>query len=131
MRPVAHLLTPFILVAVLAGCNAGRQEGDFYSQGSTSLPGSFYAELYDAERRRWYVFMTEATAQGFKHGDREMPLSKTLIGAGPGRTTVVLEQVKDAEQNAIRGDRVLALFRERHPQTAAAPMPSATAAVAP
>lgn len=127
MRPVAPLLTPFILVAVLAGCTAGRQDGDFYSQGSISIPGTFYAELYDAERRRWYVFMTESAAQGFRQGDREMPLSKTLIGAGPGRTTVVLEQVKDAEQNAIRGERVLTLFRERHPQTEA-PAPATSAA---
>lgn len=133
MRPVAPLLSTLILAAVLAGCNGGRQEGNFYTQGSVSMPGSYYAELFDPERKRWYLFFTEETAAGFQRGDREMPLSKTLIGVGPGRTTVVLEQLKDADQNAIRGERVLALFRERHPQTAAAPMaaPAPVAAPAP
>jgi hypothetical protein len=122
MRPIATILTSLTLAAVLGGCStAGRQEGALYSQGSTAMVGTYYAELYDTDRRRWYVFFSETTAQGFKNGEREMPLSKTLIGAGPERTTVVLEQTKDEEQSAIRSRRVLEIFQARHPRSAPAP----------
>ena len=105
------------LAAVLAlpcfvGCNA-RQEGDYYVQGCRALVGTYYAEYFDAERKRWYLLATEETVEAFKAGTREMPLSKTLIGVGPNKETVVVEQVKDAEQSFFIGRRLTRIFNER------------------
>lgn len=104
-----------LAVLALAGCTgAGRQDGPLYAQGSTMVPGTYYGELFDAERKRWYLFLDPATATAFKDGAREMPLSRTLIGAGPERATVQVEQVKDAEASRTIGSRLVATFNARH-----------------
>ena len=99
---------------LLAGCTAGRQDGALYTEGSTSMPGTFYAEYFDAERKRWYLLLSPESAAHFQAGSRELPLSKTLIGAGPNRNTVVIEQGKDADYSLLVGRRLIATFNARH-----------------
>lgn len=99
---------------LLAGCTAGRQDGALYSEGNTSLPGTYYAEFFDAERKRWYLLQSPGSAAAFQAGARELPMSKTLIGAGPDRATVMVELGKDADYSLLVGRRLVATFNARH-----------------
>ena len=115
MRTIHTALLAIAAVVALAttsGCNA-RQEGDFYVQGSRAISGSFYAEYFDTERKRWYLLSSQETFEAFQAGSREMPMSKSLIGAGPNKETVVVEQVKDVEISGNIGRRLTHVFNER------------------
>ena len=115
MRTIHTALLAIAAVVALAttsGCNA-RQEGDFYVQGSRAFSGSFYAEYFDTERKRWYLLSSQETYEAFQAGSREMPISKSLIGAGPNKETVVLEQVKDVDSSRFMGARLISTFNGR------------------
>jgi hypothetical protein len=115
MRTVPTALLALVAVVALAttsGCNA-RQDGDFYVQGSRAISGTFYAEYFNPENKRWYLLATQETLDSFKSGNHEMPMSKTLIGAGPAKETVVVEQVKDVDLSKTIGRRLTATFNER------------------
>ena len=105
-------LAAVVALATTSGCNA-RQEGDFYVQGSRAMVGTFYAEYFSPETKRWYLLSSQETLEAFQAGSREMPMSKSLIGAGPNKETVVIEQVKDAEISANIGRRLTHMFNER------------------
>jgi hypothetical protein len=115
LTPVAHFglaLTLTLGVVALTGCNA-RQEGDFYVQGSRAMVGTFYAEYFNKDNKRWYLLAKQETLEAFQSGNHEMPFSKTLIGVGPDKATVVVEQVKDADQSQIIGSRLVNEFNAR------------------
>ncbi len=102
------------LTLVLAGCGEPRQVGDIYVQGSAASY-NYYGEVHikpEAGRERIYLLCDPATVNAFAAGSTELPLSKTMIGAGPNKETLMVEQVKDPAQSLIITRRLLTTFNE-------------------
>ena len=131
MRPAstaALLALPVAAVLLLAGCGEPRTVGEIQVQGSVSSY-NFYAEYREVRpsgKDKVYLLTDPKTVEAFAAGARELPLSKTMIGAGPNKETLVIEQVKDEQVNAVETKRVLAIFMAKTPVKA----PAAAAAPA-
>ena len=113
---VALTTSATLLMLVLAGCGEPRQVGDIYVQGSVTSY-NYYAELHvkqDSGKERIYLLFDPKTVESFDGGGREMPMSKTLIAAGPEKATMVIEQVKDPAQSLIITRRLLTTFNDRN-----------------
>ncbi len=112
-----------LLVLSATGCASGpRQVGKIEVQGSVTSY-TYYAETQEdvGGKNRIFLFLDPATVTGWNNGAKEMPLSKTLIGKGPNKETLVIEQVKDADQSKLITRRLLATFNAKH--NASVPLP--------
>jgi hypothetical protein len=119
--PIIAAITATVL---LTGCGEPRTVGDVHVQGSVSTY-DYYAEYREVRpngKDKVYLLIDPRSVDAFAAGSHELPLSKTMIGAGPNKETLVIEQVKDNATSEIITKRVLATFRAR-----AASMPAKTA----
>ena len=136
MRLASNVLLalPFATALVLAGCGGSgevRKVGDVTVTGSVASY-SYYAEYREVMHNgkvRIYLMAYPTTVEAFAGGNKEF-LSKTLIGAGPNKETLVIEQVKEDDLSAVLRKRLVATFRERAAAAAAA-APVAAPAAAP
>ena len=129
---LASLALAGLTILAIAACGEARSEkGEgyaLYSEGSYNVPGTYYAEFFDTSRKRYYLIANPRTLEDFKGGSREMPFSKTLIGQGPNRATIVVEQVKDSDLSKTIEARLVNTLKARYVN--AAPMTSASATAA-
>ncbi len=105
-----------LLALTLGGCGEPRQVGDIYVQGDVASY-NYYAELHDKQsngKERIYLLSDPNSVKAFAAGAKEMPLSKTMIAAGPNKETVVIEQVKDPAQSMILTRRLLMTFNDKN-----------------
>lgn len=112
--PSYLLASATLLTFALAGCGEPRQVGDIYVQGSV-VSYDYYAEVHikpEAGKERIYLLFDPKTVEAFAAGSTELPLSKTMIGAGPNKETLMVEQVKDPAQSLIITRRLLTTFNE-------------------
>ena len=112
----ALLASATIAVLALAGCGEPRQIGDVYVQGDVSSY-DYYAEFRekrDNGKDRVFLMFDPATAKAFAEGGHELPLSKTMINAGPANETIVIEQYKDAGQSQITTKRLIQTFNAKN-----------------
>ena len=109
-------ITAFVGVLALVGCGEPRQVGDVFVQGSVTSYDFYgeYREKRDNGKDRVFLILDPATAAAFAEGAKELPLSKTLIAAGPSKETIVIEQVKDPAQSQIIARRLIRTFNERN-----------------
>lgn len=77
--------------------------------GGEAAKEHYYAEEY--KDGRYYVLGSEKTAAAFRGGSGHMPFTRTLLGAGPGGATVVIES--ESKSDAL-ADRLQAEFERRH-----------------
>lgn len=134
MRLASNVLLalPFATALVLAGCGGS---GEVRKVGDVTVTGSVASYSYYAEYRevlpngkvRIYLMAYPTTVAAFAGGNKEF-LSKTLIGAGPNKETLVIEQVKEDDLSAVLRKRLVATFRER---AAAAVVPVVAPVAAP
>jgi hypothetical protein len=122
----AVLLAPALVLALagITGCDANpRQVGDIYVQGSPSSYNYYgeFREKREGGKDRIFLFFDPATVQAFADGSRELPLSKTMIGKGPNKETIHIEQVKDPEQSKIIATRLIKTFNAKNNASVALP----------
>jgi hypothetical protein len=114
---VAILATATVLALALTGCDsAPRQVGDIQVQGSLSSY-NYYGEFREKQangKERIYLLGFPTTVDAFNAGAHELPMSKTLIGAGPNKETIMVEQVKDTEASAILLKRLVTTFNAKN-----------------
>ncbi len=112
----ALLASATILALALTGCGEPRQVGDIYVQGDVASY-NYYAEFRDKQsngKERIYLLIDPQTVNAFAAGAKELPMSKTLIAAGPNKETIMLEQVKDSAQSLIITRRILTMFNSKN-----------------
>lgn len=113
----AALLVPLTVLALaLTGCGEPRQVGDIYVQGDVSSY-NYYGELREKQangKERIYLLAFPDTVNAFNAGAKELPLSKTMIAAGPNKETIMVEQVKEADQSLIITRRLLNAFNAKN-----------------
>lgn len=104
------------LALVLAGCSgdsARAPDGAKPTPGSYSEGGGlskYYAE--ELHEKRIYIFGTKAAHEKFMASKDMNPLaSKTMVGEGPNRETIVVQAEKD--QPAMT-DRIVGTFKKRY-----------------
>ena len=105
-----------LLALTLVGCGEPRQVGDIYVQGDVASY-DYYAEFHEKQsngKERIYLLSDPNTVTAFAAGAKEMPLSKTMIAAGPNKETLMIEQVKDPAQNLILTRRLLMTFNDKN-----------------
>ena len=105
-----------LTVLALAGCGEPRQVGDVYVQGDVTSY-NFYGEFREKReggRDRIFLMFDPATVKSFAAGAKELPQSKTLIGKGPAKETIVIEQLKDSAQSAIIAKRLIKTFNAKN-----------------
>ena len=122
----AVLLAPALVLALagITGCDANpRQVGDIYVQGSATSYNYYaeYREKREGGKDRIFLMFDPKTVTAFAAGAHELPQSKTLIGKGPNKETIVIEQVKDAEMSKILATRLIKTFNAKN--NAAVPLP--------
>ena len=113
---VALVASATVLALSLVGCGEPRQVGDIYVQGDV-ISYDYYAEFKEKQsngKERIYLLIDPATVKAFAAGGKEMPQSKSMIGAGPNKETMVLEQVKDPAQSLIVTRRMLKTFNAKN-----------------
>lgn len=113
---VALISSATLLLVCLAGCGEPRQVGDVYVQGSAASY-NYYGEARikpEAGKDRIYLLSDPKTVAAFAAGSNELPLSKTLIGAGPNKETMMIEQVKDPAQSLIVTRRLITTFNQHN-----------------
>ena len=104
------------LSLVLTSCGEPRQVGDIYVQGDVSS-FDYYAEFREKQsngKERIYLLIDPATVRAFAAGAKELPLSRTFIGAGPNKETIQVEQVKDGAQSLISTQRIIRAFNAKN-----------------
>lgn len=120
---VALVASATLLALTLVGCGEPRQVGDIYVQGDVASY-NYYAEFKEKQsngKERIYLLIDPITVNAFAAGAKEMPQSKTMIGAGPNKETMVLEQVKDPAQSLIIARRILTTFNTKNNATVKVP----------
>ncbi len=114
---VAILATATVLALALTGCDTQpRKVGDIDVQGSVSSY-NYYGEFREKQangKERIYLLAFPTTVDAFNAGAHELPLSKTLIGVGPNKETIQIEQVKEADQSALILKRLIATFNAKN-----------------
>ena len=113
---VALVASVTVLALTLVGCGEPRQVGDIYVQGDVSSY-NYYGEFKEKQsngKERIYLLIDPKTVDSFAAGAKEMPQSKSIIGAGPNKETMVLEQVKDPVQSLIITRRILKTFNAKN-----------------
>jgi len=113
---VALVASATVLALTLVGCGEPRQVGDIYVQGDVSSY-DYYAEFHEKQsngKERIYLLSDPKTVSAFAAGGKELPLSKTLIAAGPNKETIMLEQLKDPAQSLIITRRMLKTFNAKN-----------------
>ncbi len=115
MRRVLLAAIPLI---ALAGCGEPRAVGPVQVQGDV-MTYNYYGEFRD--EKRIYLLRTPEAVQGFAAGSKEMPQSKTLIGKGPNRETLVIEAHKEADISKIEIARLIKTFNARNNASVAIP----------
>lgn len=113
---VALVASATVLALTLVGCGKPRQVGDIYVQGDV-MSYNFYGEFREKQsngKERIYLLTDPQTVKAFAAGAKEMPQSKSIIGAGPNKETMVLEQVKDPVQSLIITRRILKTFNAKN-----------------
>ena len=112
-----------LTVLALAGCGEPRQVGEVYVQGDVTSYNYYgeFREKREGGRDRIFLMFDPATVKAFAAGAKELPVSKTMIGKGPNKETIVLEQMKDPAQSAIVAKRLITTFNAKN--NAAVPVP--------
>ena len=115
MRRLPFAALPLIL---LAGCGEPRTVGPVQVQGEVATY-DYYGEFRDGQRI--YLLRTPDAVHGFAAGVKEMAQSKTLIGKGPNRETLVIETLKDVEISKVETARLIRTFNARNNASVAIP----------
>jgi hypothetical protein len=112
-----------LTVLALAGCGEPRQVGEVYVQGDVTSFNYYgeFREKREGGRDRIFLMFDPATVKAFAAGAKELPVSKSMIGKGPNKETIVLEQLKDTAQSAIIAKRLITTFNAKN--NAAVPVP--------
>jgi hypothetical protein len=112
-----------LTVLALAGCGEPRQVGEIYVQGDVTSYNYYgeFREKREGGRDRIFLMFDPATVKAFAAGAKELPVSKSMIGKGPNKETIVLEQLKDPAQSAIIAKRLITTFNAKN--NAAVPVP--------
>lgn len=120
---VALFSSVTLLMFALAGCGEPRQIGDVYVQGSVTSYNYYGEARYkpEAGKNRIYLLFDPKTVAAFAAGSNELPLSKTLIGVGPNKETMMIEQVKDPAQSLIITRRLITTFNQHNNATVKVP----------
>ena len=114
----ASYVTIFLAMVMLTlvGCGEPRQVGDIYVQGDVASY-DYYAEFREKQsngKERIYLLADPKSVKTFAAGAKELPLSKTMIAAGPNKETIMIEQVKDPAASMILTRRLLATFNAKN-----------------
>ena len=123
MRTIMIMSSCFLLSCFVAGCGDDRSAAVAptetttatatpsttpYVEGGSLKP--FYAEVF--HEGRYYLFGTKPALAKFLEAHEANPLqSKSFIGKGPNRATVVAQTSKDV---TTMTDRLIAQFRKRN-----------------
>jgi hypothetical protein len=112
-----------LTIVALAGCGEPRQVGEVYVQGDVTSYNYYgeFREKREGGRDRIFLMFDPATVAAFAAGAKELPVSKSMIGKGPNKETIVLEQMKDPAQSAIIAKRLITTFNAKN--NAAVPVP--------
>ena len=105
-----------LTVLALAGCGEPRQVGEVYVQGDVTSYNYYgeFREKREGGRDRIFLMFDPDTVKAFAAGAKELPVSKSMIGKGPNKETIVLEQLKDPVQSAIIAKRLITTFNEKN-----------------
>lgn len=118
MRRLLIATLPILGLVGLVGCGEPRTVGPVQVQGHVSTY-NYYGEF--REGKRIYLLRTPEAVEGFAAGTKEMAQSKTLIGKGPNKETLVIETHKDNEISKVETARLIRTFNERNNATVAVP----------
>jgi len=113
-----RLLPAALPLLLLAGCGEPRTVGPVQVQGEVATY-DYYGEFRD--EKRIYLLRTPDTVANFAAGNKEMPLSKTLIGKGPNKETLVIESLKEPDVSKIETARLIRTFNARNNANVAIP----------
>lgn len=104
--PLSAALVAVAATLSLVGCGGGDAPRSEAPAQATPAPGfvrpagfgsQFYGEIFDPEKKRFFVFGKKDSMEAWKIS-KEFAFSKTQIGFGPNKETVVFESEKEASQ---------------------------------
>ena len=111
LRAASCLFVALGATLALTGCGEPRTVGNVQVQGHVSTY-NYYGEF--REEKRIYLLRSPEAVHMFSEGVKEMPQSKTMIGKGPNRETLVIETVKDNEVSKVETARLIRTFNARN-----------------